>query len=57
MLNGLNGDTSRYTKEQSTFALNTINQFFNVIHARKTNQFFSWKKAKNWTKCYKYSFA
>ena len=39
MLNGLM-DTSRYTKEQSTFALNTINQFFNVIHQEKPISFF-----------------
>ncbi|HLP95654.1 MAG TPA: DUF262 domain-containing protein [Saprospiraceae bacterium] len=39
MLNGLM-DTSRFTKEQSTFALNTINQFFNVIHQEKPISFF-----------------
>ncbi|MDX2248128.1 MAG: DUF262 domain-containing protein [Bacteroidia bacterium] len=39
MLNGLM-DTSRFTKEQSTFALNTINQFYNVIHQEKPISFF-----------------
>lgn len=39
MLNGLM-DTSRYTQEQGKFALNTINQFFNVIHQEKPISFF-----------------
>jgi uncharacterized protein with ParB-like and HNH nuclease domain len=39
MLNGLM-DSSRFTKEQSTFALNTINQFYNVIHQEKPISFF-----------------
>lgn len=39
MLSGLM-DTSKFTKEQSTFALNTINQFFNVIHQEKPISFF-----------------
>ncbi|MDZ7742223.1 MAG: DUF262 domain-containing protein [Bacteroidota bacterium] len=33
-------DTSKYTKEQSTFALNTINQFFNAINQEKPISFF-----------------
>lgn len=39
MLNGLT-DTSKFTKEQSTFALNTISQFFNVINQEKPISFF-----------------
>lgn len=39
MLNGLM-DTSKFTKDQSTFALNTINQFFNAIHQEKPISFF-----------------
>ena len=39
MINGLM-DTSVYSKEQSTFALNTMNQFFNVIHQEKPISFF-----------------
>lgn len=33
MLNGLM-DTSKYTQQQASFALNTLNQFFNVIHQK-----------------------
>jgi len=39
MLNGLM-DTSKYTKEQSTFALNTLNQFFNVVHQKGSISYF-----------------
>jgi uncharacterized protein with ParB-like and HNH nuclease domain len=39
MSNGLT-DTSKFTKEQSTFALNTISQFFNVINQEKPISFF-----------------
>jgi len=39
MLNGLM-DTSKFSKEQSTFALNTINRFFNAIHQEKPISFF-----------------
>jgi hypothetical protein len=39
MHNGLT-DTSKFTKEQSSFALNTISQFFNVINQEKPISFF-----------------
>jgi len=39
MLNGLM-DTSRYTKEQSTFSLNTINQFYNAIQQERPISFY-----------------
>jgi hypothetical protein len=39
MLSGLM-DTSKFTKDQSTFALNTINKFFNAIHLEKPISFF-----------------
>jgi len=39
MLNGLM-DTSKFTEEQSKFALNTINQFFNAINQEKPISFF-----------------
>ncbi|HCZ37199.1 MAG TPA: hypothetical protein DHV26_14855 [Cytophagales bacterium] len=39
MLNGLM-DTSKFRKEQSTFALNTINRFYNAIHQEKPISFF-----------------
>ena len=39
MLNELM-DTSKFTKEQSTFALNTINQFYNVIQQEKPISFY-----------------
>ncbi|MFC4633351.1 DUF262 domain-containing protein [Dokdonia ponticola] len=39
MHNGLT-DTSKFTNEQSTFALNTISHFFNVINQEKPISFF-----------------
>ncbi|MCB0687501.1 MAG: DUF262 domain-containing protein [Saprospiraceae bacterium] len=33
-------DTSKYTKEQSSFALNTLNQFFNVVHQKGSVSYF-----------------
>lgn len=39
MLNGLM-DTSRYTQEQASMALNTLNQFFNIIHQKGTISYF-----------------
>jgi uncharacterized protein with ParB-like and HNH nuclease domain len=39
MLNGLM-DTSKYTKEEATFALQTLNQFFNVIHQKGTISYY-----------------
>jgi uncharacterized protein with ParB-like and HNH nuclease domain len=39
MVNGLM-DTSRFTTDQSKFALNTINQFYNVINQEKPISFF-----------------
>lgn len=39
MLNELM-DTSKYTKEQATIALNTLNQFFNVIHQKGSISYF-----------------
>lgn len=39
MLNGLM-DTSKYTKSEASFALNTLNQFFNVIHQKGTISYY-----------------
>ena len=39
MLNGLM-DTSKYTQTQAGFALNTLNQFFNVIHQKGTISYY-----------------
>ena len=39
MLNGLM-DTSKYTKKEASFALNTLNQFFNVIHQKGTISYY-----------------
>lgn len=39
MLNGLM-DTSKLTKDQSTFALNTVNKFYHAIHQEKPISFF-----------------
>ena len=39
MLNGLM-DTSEYTKSEASFALNTLNQFFNVIHQKGTISYY-----------------
>ena len=39
MLNGLM-DTSKYTKIEASFALNTLNQFFNVIHQKGTLSYY-----------------
>jgi len=39
MLNGLM-DTSKYSQAQSSFALNTLNQFFNVIHQKGSISYF-----------------
>ena len=39
MLNGLM-DTSKYTKFEASFALNTLNQFFNVIHQKGTISYY-----------------
>lgn len=33
-------DTSKYTKEQADFALNTLNQLFNVIHQKGTISYY-----------------
>jgi uncharacterized protein with ParB-like and HNH nuclease domain len=39
MLNGLM-DTSKYSKEQASMALNTLNQLFNVIHQKGSISYF-----------------
>lgn len=39
MLNGLM-DTSKYTQERSSFALKTLNEFFNVIHQKGTISYY-----------------
>jgi len=39
MLNGLM-DTSKYTQAEATFALQTLNQFFNVIHQKGTISYY-----------------
>ena len=39
MLNGLM-DTSKYTKEQASLALNTLNQLYNVIHQKGSISYF-----------------
>lgn len=39
MLNELM-DTSKHSKEQSSFALNTLNQFFNIIHQKGTISYY-----------------
>lgn len=39
MLNGLM-DTSKYTQAEATFALQTLNQFYNVIHQRGTISYY-----------------
>ncbi|MBY6185690.1 DUF262 domain-containing protein [Marinobacter hydrocarbonoclasticus] len=33
-------DTSKYTTEQSEFAINTLNQFFNVVHQKGTISYY-----------------
>lgn len=33
-------DTSKYSKEQSSYALNTLNQFFNIIHQKGSISYF-----------------
>lgn len=39
MINGLM-DTSKYTQEKATFALQTLNQFFNVVHQKGTISYY-----------------
>jgi uncharacterized protein with ParB-like and HNH nuclease domain len=39
MLNGLM-DTSKYTQEEASYALNTLNQFFNIVHQKGTISYF-----------------